>query len=76
MLPTLLEFMVFEGKFRNPVFIEFMRRLLRQVTGRICRIVDGHPVHRSAAARTFVADNATRLRLIRLPGHCPELNPD
>lgn len=71
-----LAFMVFEGKFRNPVFIEFMRRLLRQVTGRICLIVDGHPVHRSAAARTFVADNATRLRLIRLPGYCPELNPD
>jgi len=71
-----LAFMVFEGKFRHPVFIEFMRRLLRQVTGRICLIVDGHPVHRSAAARTFVADHAQRLRLIRLPGYCPELNPD
>jgi transposase len=71
-----LAFMVFEGKFRNPVFIEFMRRLLRQVKGRICLIVDGHPGHRSAAARTFVADNAQRLRLIRLPGYCPELNPD
>ena len=71
-----LAFMVFEGKFRNPVFLEFMRRLLRQVTGKIYLIVDGHPVHRSAAARTFVADHATRLRLIRLPGYCPELNPD
>ncbi|MDO8479526.1 MAG: IS630 family transposase [Candidatus Rokubacteria bacterium] len=71
-----LAFMVFEGKFRNPVFIEFMRRMLRQVTGRICLIVDGHPVHRSAAARTFVAEHVTRLRLIRLPGYCPELNPD
>jgi hypothetical protein len=71
-----LAFMVFEGKFGNPVFIEFMRRLLRQVKGRIYLIVDGDPVHRSAAARTFVADHATRLRLIRLPGYCPELNPD
>lgn len=67
---------MFEGKFRNPVFIEFMRRTLRQVKGRICLILDGHSVHRSAAARTFVADNATRLRLIQLPGYCPELNPD
>ncbi|QUN31974.1 transposase (plasmid) [Cupriavidus sp. KK10] len=24
----------------------------------------------------FVAENAERLRLIRLPGYCPELNPD
>jgi transposase len=64
------------GKFRNPAFIEFMRRMLRQVKGRICLIVDGHPVHRSAVARTFVAEHATRLCLIRLPGYCPELNPD
>jgi transposase len=71
-----LAFMVFEGKFQNPVFIEFMRRMLKQVKGRIYLIVDGHPVHRSAAAKKFVADNAKRLRLIRLPGYCPELNPD
>ena len=25
--------------------------------------------------RHFVADNPHRLRLIRLPGYCPELNP-
>ena len=71
-----LAFMVFEGKFQNPVFIEFMRRLLRQTTGKLYLIVDGHPVHRSMAVKKFVADSAQRLRLIRLPGYCPELNPD
>ncbi|MFN7863656.1 MAG: transposase, partial [Curvibacter sp.] len=71
-----LAFMVFEGKFQNPVFIDFMRRLLRQVKGKLYLIVDGHPVHRLAAAKKFVAENAQRLRLIRLPGYCPELNPD
>lgn len=71
-----LAFMVFQGKFQNPVFIEFMRRMLKQVEGRIYLIVDGHPVHRSAAAKKYVAANAKRLRLIRLPGYCPELNPD
>jgi transposase len=71
-----LAFMVFEGKFQNPVFIEFMKRMLKQVKGKIYLIVDRHPVHRSAAAQTFVAENAKRLRLIRLPGYCPELNPD
>jgi transposase len=68
--------MVFQGKFQHPVFIEFMKRLLRQVKGKLYLIVDGHPVHRSVAAKRFVADNANRLRLIRLPGYCPELNPD
>jgi transposase len=71
-----LAFMVFQGKFQNPVFIEFMKRLLRQVEGKLYLIVDGHPVHRSVAAKRFVADNLDRLRLIRLPGYCPELNPD
>jgi transposase len=33
-------------------------------------------VHRSVAAKEFVSANTARLRLIRLPGYCPELNPD
>ncbi|WP_198390808.1 transposase [Burkholderia ubonensis] len=71
-----LSFMVFEGTFKNAAFIEFMKRLIRQATRKIYLIVDGHPVHRSAAVKKFVTENAKRLRLIRLPGYCPELNPD
>jgi len=71
-----LAFMVFTGKFQAPVFIEFMRRLLKQVKGKVYLIVDGHPVHRSGQAKAFIDENANRLRLIRLPGYCPELNPD
>jgi hypothetical protein len=71
-----LNFMVFEGTFKNATFIEFSRRLLKQATRKIYLIVDGHPVHRSVAVKQFVAENAERLRLIRLPGYCPELNPD
>jgi hypothetical protein len=33
-------------------------------------------VHRSKIAKRFVEDNAAKIRLIRLPGYCPELNPD
>ncbi|MEP6959252.1 MAG: IS630 family transposase [Nitrospirota bacterium] len=71
-----LAFMVFQGKFTTPVFVAFMQRLLKQATGNIYLIVDGHPVHRSGAAKRFVAQHKQRLRLIRLPGYCPELNPD
>ncbi|MEX0903970.1 MAG: transposase [Pseudohongiellaceae bacterium] len=31
---------------------------------------------KSRAAKAFVASNKKRLRLILLPGYCPELNPD
>jgi transposase len=71
-----LAFMVFPGKFKAPVFVEFMRRLLKQIDGRIYLIVDGHPVHRSGTATRFAATHSSRLRLIRMPGYCPELNPD
>lgn len=71
-----LAFMVFQGKFKAPVFVAFLQRLLKQVPGRIYLIVDGHPVHRSGEARRFAEQHTSRLRLIRMPGYCPELNPD
>jgi len=71
-----LAFMVFEGKFKSPVFVTFMQRLLKQVAGKIYLIVDGHPVHKSRTATRVAANHSSRLRLIRMPGYCPELNPD
>lgn len=71
-----LAFMVFQGKFTAPVFAEFMKRLLKQIAGKIYLIVDGPPVHRSGAATRVAAMHSSRLRLIRMPGYCPELNPD
>jgi transposase len=71
-----LALMVFHGRFDAPLLVRFMQRLLKQATGKLYLIVDGHPVHRSVIAREFVTANAARLRLIRLPGYRPELNPD
>jgi hypothetical protein len=68
--------LVFQGKFQAPVFLEFLKRLLKQVKCKLYLIVDGHPVHKSAAAKRFVAKHTARLRLILLPGYYPELNPD
>jgi transposase len=71
-----LAFMVFHGKFDGRLFVQFMQRLLKQAAGKVYLIVDGHPVHRSILAKEFVEANAQQLRLIRMPGYCPELNPD
>ena len=71
-----LAFMVFQGKFDGRLFVQFMQRLLKQAAGKVYLIVDGHPVHRSILAKEFVEVNAQQLRLIRMPGYCPELNPD
>lgn len=66
-----LAFMVFECTFKASVFVMFMQRLLKQVAAKIYLIVDGHPMHKSGAAT-----HSSRLRLIRLPGYCQELNPE
>jgi transposase len=71
-----LRFAAFEGKFTAPVFIDFLKRLLHDAPGPVFLVVDGHPVHRSAAVKKFVAATEGRLRLFQLPGYSPELNPD
>ena len=38
-------------------------------------VLDGQPVHRSKAVKTFAASTGGRLRLCFLPGYSPELNP-
>ncbi len=71
-----LAFRVFHGTFRAAMFVDFMRRLRPQSAGKVYLIVDGHPVHRSRVAKAFVAAHADDIRLMQLPGYCPELTPD
>ena len=71
-----LYFMVYRKGFSTVVFTAFLRRLTRQIEGKLFLIVDGHPVHRSRAAKDWVAKQKGRLHLFFLPGYSPELNPD
>jgi transposase len=71
-----LSFMVFKKGFRAPVFIEFMKRLIRQSKGKVYLIVDGHPVHRSREVKEWLGTHTQKIRLFFLPPYSPELNPD
>ena len=72
----LLRFRLFVGSFTGAVFIDFLRRLLRDVAGRrVHLIVDGHPVHRAKLVSTWIGRHAERIQLHFLPGYSPELNP-
>lgn len=71
-----LRFMVCKGRVGAKVFIEFLKRLLHDVPGRLVVIVDGHPAHKAKLVQTFVASVAPRLELFLLPPYSPELNPD
>lgn len=70
-----LAFMVFKGTFTKPIFLDFIRRLLKQHPHKVFLIIDRHPVHISPIVLQKLNRNP-RLRLYFLPGYSPELNPD
>ena len=71
-----LRFRLFVGSFNGAVFIDFLRRLLRDCGGRkVHLIVDGHPVHHAKLVSAWVGRHAERIELHFLPGYSPELNP-
>jgi transposase len=72
----MLRFRLFVGSFNGPVFIDFLRRLLRDCGGRrVHLIVDGHPVHHAKLVSAWVGRHAEQIELHFLPGYSPELNP-
>src|SRR3972149_12036673 len=62
-----LNFMVFNRLFRVDVFLDFLKRLVRQAEHKVFLIVDGHPVHRSGKADAWIKKNAHRICLFFLP---------
>src|ERR671934_1959167 len=71
-----LRFRLFTGSFTAAVFIDFLRRLLRDCPGRkVHLIVDGHPVHRAKLVSGWLERHPKRIELHFLPGYSPELNP-
>lgn len=71
-----LAFMVFKKRFKNPVFLEFLRRLIRKKKRKVFLIVDKHPVHISKAVKRWAEQHKRKIRLFFLPSYSPELNPD
>lgn len=71
-----MAFMVFDGQFRAPVFVTFLRRLIRHSKRKAFLIIDGHSVHISASVKRWADRHSGKIRLFFLPGYSPELNPD
>jgi transposase len=71
-----LAFMVFKERFRGPVCIRFLNRLIRHSRRKVFLIWDRHPVHRSASVQQWLHRNRRRIRMFFLPDYSPELNPD
>lgn len=65
-----------DHSYKGPDVVRFLQLLLREILGKILVIWDGAPIHRSQPIKDFLAKGgAKRIRLERLPGYAPELNP-
>jgi len=71
-----LNFRVFRGRFVTKVYLDFLKRLMKQAARKPFVITDGHPVHKAAALKRWLQENADRIRQFLLPPYSPELNPD
>ena len=71
-----LNFRVFRGRFVTPVYLDFLKRLVKQAGRKVFLIVDGHPVHKAATVKRWLEQNAAHIRQFLLPAYSPELNPD
>jgi transposase len=67
-----------ERAFNGEDVVRFLKHLLGQIHGKVMVIWDGSSIHRSKAVKKFLREDgaASRLRLERLPGYAPDLNPD
>ena len=68
-------FQLHDKSIQSPQIIEFLRHLLRHVTGNLLIIWDGLPAHRSRLTQDFIASTDGRIVSARLPAYAPELNP-
>ena len=71
-----LYFKLFTENFNGRVMLDFLRRLIRQISRKVFLIVDKHPVHLSALVRRWLERHKDRIEMILLPAYSPELNPD
>ena len=71
-----MHFSFLDGNTTAAPFIEYLKKLLHDIPGKIFLIVDGHSAHTAAETKKYVASTEGRLRLFYLPPYSPELNPD
>jgi transposase len=70
-----LRFRVFQENFSGEVFIDFLRRLVRDRGKKVYLIVDRHPVHTSRKVQWWVERHQEEIRLVYLPPYSPALHP-
>ena len=71
-----LYFKMFDGSFTAKVFIDFMKRLIKQSRRKVYLIVDNLSAHKCRVVTAWLEENRKSIRLFFLPKYSPDMNPD
>jgi transposase len=71
-----LRLMIYDGALNARIFLNFLRRLVKDADRKLFVIVDNLRVHHAKIVMAWVAENADRIKLFFLPPYAPEGNPD
>ncbi len=67
---------IFYGSMKAKDFVSYLKQLKRHLAGKkLLLIWDGLPAHRAKLVTNYVQTQDKWLKLARLPGYAPELNP-
>src|SRR5665647_2308234 len=72
----MLRFMLYEGGLKIDIFLQFLRRLIKDSNRKIFLIVDNLKVHHANKVSQWVEKNKKKIELFYLPPYSPEHNPD
>ena len=70
-------FMIYKSNFTAPIFIKFLRQIVRGAKGRrVIVIADNLRVHHAKPVQKWLENNRELITVEYLPAYSPELNPD
>jgi transposase len=71
-----LRFRLYKGALNVNLFIDFLRRLVRDAGQKVFLIVDNPRVHHAKSVMEWIAKHKSRIAIFYLPAYAPEHNPD
>lgn len=71
-----VRFMTYNGTMNSAMFINFLKRLIKETKKKIYLILDNLRVHHSRLVKEWAEKNKDKIALFFLPSYSPERNPD
>ena len=71
----LMRFMLYQGALNADLFLDFLRRLVRDAGRKVVLIVANLKVHKAGKVRAWLESHAHEIELVYLPSYAPDHNP-